>query len=171
MCNKLQLMRAFNDLSQKFLSREFVINDNNFCLGTVAELISIIRLYRRDLESEQVIKLLDIPLDILEHDVVLIDEQNYQTHADYFLGNLRICHNEFEFIQHFIDHIKSDELSLAHIVDYLKFIQKTSSLHQNDYLLRIPEVTIREDVKLIEYGNLPRSGRVFANLIDCVIGI
>lgn len=163
--NDLHVKRSFNTISQEFLS-------NDFDLRSIAHLLAKIREHREHLTSEQYRNLLEIPIDVLRNDVVLLDEKDYQTHGgEYFYGNIGGRAEDHEFLQYFVGRIKAEELTLNDMVAYTKCIQDNPSLQSNDYLLRNPEVTLRNYVKLYSPGNFMESGRVFANLIDRVIGI
>jgi len=162
--SNLHVMRSFNAVSEEFLSE-------NLSLSTISDLISTIRTHRAELTSDQYKNLLEIPLDVLKHDVVLEDQDKFQKSGDYFCGNIGRLALEHEFLQSFVDRIKSNTLDLKDMVAYIEFIQDNPSVHRNDYLLRNPEVTIRDFVLLDNLSSFKRSGRVYARLIDRIIVI
>lgn len=163
--SNLQVMRSFNAISQEFMS-------NDFDLRTVAELIARMRLHRHDLSSDQFKNLLEIPIDVLCYDVVEKDKKVkfLYSETDYFYGNMKHAARDHEYFQQFLDRMRAKDLSLNDMIAYTRYIQENPSLH-DDYLLRNTEVTLREFVILSDFSNFMRSGRVFANLIDRIIGI
>jgi hypothetical protein len=157
-------MRSFNEISEEFMSADFG-------LDTVSSLIACMRLQRKNLSNDQMKNLLEIPIDVLSNDVVLKNDKEFQAEANYFYGNIGSLARDHEYLQSFISRMNAGELTLNDMISYTKYIQDNPPLHESDFLLRNTEVTIRDFVQLSSLNNFRRSGRVFANLIDRIIGI
>lgn len=161
----LQMLRAFNEISEEFLNRDKI------SLDTVSNLIVSIRLYRYELSKKQLRVLLQIPLNILQNDVELKDPTGYTIHGDYFSGNMVLRGDDF------MDVLKkkfsSSMFSLEDVTTLTKYIRDNieNIKGEIEYMLRIPEVTIRDDVHLISSSNFGRSGRVFSKIIDNAMGL
>lgn len=159
------MMRDFNLISRAFLS-------DDFSLSTVSELIVTIRSYRYKLTQEQISDLLDIPINILEEDVELKNATAYLSNGHYFAGNITVKGDSF------LDSIRlkfenSPSFDLVDIIDLTKYIRDNISVVNRDldFILRNTEVTLRDDVHLLSLSNFQRSGRVFAKIIDAVLGL
>lgn len=153
---KLQAKRDFNELAQFFL-------EGNFNLGTVSNLIILVRRYRNEISEIEAKKLLEIPLNILENDVELIDENNWASrNADYFAGNITWVDGDFE--KTWKNKFHSEQYGLEEIYELCKIVSDNFEEHRSscEFLLRNIEVTIRDDVKVEEYSNFFDSGNVFA---------
>ncbi|MGE4282347.1 MAG: hypothetical protein AB7G87_01360 [Clostridia bacterium] len=163
--NDLYLKRGFNIVAQEFLS-------DSCSLRTVSHLIREIRTHRDILTIDQYNNLLEIPLNVLRHDVVIKDNSKLQEYGgDYFLGNIMGLEREYEFLRLFTDRIKSKVLAINDMCSYIEFIQAQPDLKRSDFLLRNPEVFIKDYVRLDDLTNFGWSGRVFANMVDRIMGI
>ena len=153
----LRMKRDFNLISVAFRSGEFN-------LETLAKLIEQIRDAKQILSKEQAEMLLEVPIDVLESDVALRAPESFaRENSEYFYGNMRHLHindvdAKFKLARYDLDDIRS---LTAHIqTDFCALRDHV------EYLLRIPEVTLRDHVKLKEDSSYLKSGRVFADQID-----
>jgi hypothetical protein len=162
---KLQTIRELNDI-------KIIFNNNEHDLQTISHLITIIRGNKYNLGKENIRKLLEIPLDVLEHDVELKKESEFIKFGSYFSGNIRTS-NDMSILK-FKDIFENHEHTLQDIVDFTKAIYNRINvdekmIYEIEFLLRNPEVVIRDDINLYRYSNFNKSGSIFALYIDNVI--
>lgn len=149
----------------------FILKDSfesgDFNLQIASNLIVKIREHRKDLTSEQVALLLEIPLNVLENDVELINPGSWQeSNKKYFIGNMDV--NNSDYIKALKEKISNATFELEDIHELTKYVQdnfEELSLGV-DFLLRNAEVTIRDDVKLNPYSTFNQSGKAFAHYIE-----
>ncbi len=162
--NDMTMERDFNVFKEDFLNGDFDLN-------TIVELIIKVRHYRNKLTSEQAAILLEIPLNVLENDVELKNNGDWQRrNSDHFSGNMGA---NIDYIKELRDKIMSNNYELNDIYDLTKYVQENfASLSGSvEYLLRNAEVTIRNDVNLYSYSNFNKSGKVFAKYIEKALNI
>jgi hypothetical protein len=147
-------------------------NNNEFDLQTISHLIALIRSNKFILTKEQIQKLLEIPIDLLENDVALNSISEFENFGGYFSGNIRL-NNDDSFLK-FKKVFENHKHTLEDISEFIQLIHERIMIDKNllfeiEFLLRNPEVVIRDDVSLHGYSNFKKSGAVFALYIDTVI--
>ncbi|WP_322904796.1 hypothetical protein [Paenibacillus campi] len=154
----LSMLRNFNELYEDF-------QNGQFDLVTVSNILVSIRKYENDLTHEQIKLLLNIPINIMEHDVEISNYSEFMEFGGYFSGN--ITSQDDEILNKFKEKFRLKQYDLQDIISLTKYVQDNIELIDSDIelILRNPEVTIRDDIKLLEYSNFKKSGRVFAKQI------
>ena len=162
----LNLQRVFNEYSKKFKS-------DDFNLGTIEKLVDDIRFSIPELTKDELNLLLEIPIDVLKHDVDLIDLKNWQKeNSEYFSGNMYL--KDDEFISNLNVKFSSGDFYLEDIIEIAVYVKDNYEKLTEKYgssleiILRNVEVTFR-DVKLINVDNFNASGNIFAKHIDKAI--
>jgi len=166
--DNINLKRKFNKISKDF-------KNNNFKLDTVAALVDEIRRGISSLTAQEAELLLEIPISVLETDVELTNLEEWkEQNRKYFSENMTLddlyiinLKNKFKEGFYDLDDIKNLTLYIKDNFDDLndKFGRTTG------LLLRNVEVTIREDVKLINNDNFYASGNIFSQYIDEAINL
>lgn len=161
----LQLKRDFNEIADEFLA-------GNFDPTTVSKIITLIREYQGKLSPEQVKILLEIPINVLENDVELINPDLWVSHnRGYFSGNITWVESEY------FDDIKkrfaTGNFGLGDIIELAKTVQNDyENLYSaSEFLLRNVEVTLRDDVQLKGYTSFHKSGNVFSEQVKKAINL
>lgn len=85
---KIDVLRTFNEISKTFLS-------GNYTLRTLSELLVAIRGNRYELTSEQINKLMEIPISVLANDVELRNKQDFKEFGHYFSGNITVRSDKY----------------------------------------------------------------------------
>lgn len=157
--SRMKMERDLNILSEKFKT-------GNYNLQTVSEIISCIRYHLYVLEQEEIKKLLEIAKNVLLHDVELKNPNSWvEARASYFTGN--IVNLKSPCYKDLISRFSQSNFTLGDVIYLIDCIQK-GKYECDDFILRIPEITIKEDVKLLP-GNFMESGKIFAKYIDSII--
>lgn len=166
--DNINLKRKFNKISKDF-------KNNNFKLDTVAALVDEIRRGISSLTAQEAELLLEIPISVLETDVELTNLKEWkEENRKYFSENMALedlyimeLKNKFKEGSYDLDDIKNLTLYIKENFENLndKFGRSTG------LLLRNVEVTIREDVKLINNDNFYASGNIFSQYIDEAINL
>jgi len=155
---KLQVIRRLNEFVRNF-------EDGSFDLQTISSLVSLIRYYRGFLSDGQFRNLIQIPIDVLDNDVEISNEEKFIRFGGYYSGNIRPTKDKY------LSDLKVKFSNRGHeLEDILNF---TIYIHDNidklryeiEFLLRNTEVVLRDDVKLLSYSNFKTSGNIFAQQI------
>lgn len=160
----IDMLREFSLLINAFSE------DNNLSFENVAVLFEVTRFYKNELTGEQIRQLLEIPLDILENLVELKVLDWAKKNRDYFTGNMAIT-EENEFLNYLKKKFESATFELEDVTLLTRYIHDNIDNFGSEleFLLRIPEVTIRDDVRFIEEYNLEGRGLVYSKIIEKVI--
>ena len=166
--NKLSLKNRFLKVGNKF-------KIGDFNLTTIASIIDEIRYSVGELTSDEVTLLLEIPISVLKVDVDLSDEILWRNeNMDYFAGNLCI-EDDFgmELRKKVLEgncDINDMSLSLEYVKDnYNRLINRHG--RNIELILRNPEVTLREDCRIINEDKFISKGALFAKYIDKAINL
>lgn len=154
----MNMQRDFNEISEKFRKGEF-------SLQTVSYLVTMIRNCANTLVEQELDLPLEIPMNVLQNDVEVINLGKWQNdNTRYFAEN---SHSYNPLYQKF----NSGAFYLNDVYVVTSYVQHNFIKLgiDRDFLLRIPEVTLRDDVALVKGSNFMGSGRVFANYIDKAI--
>lgn len=165
----IKLQREFNEISKKF-------NNNDFDLGTIADLVDTIRRNITELTEEEIEFLLEIPITLLTQAVTVKDLAKWQKeNSKYF------SHNMFSEGDEIIDGLKikfqSENYSLDDIWLIAIYVRDnfTSLMKEQgkiiEYPLRNVAVTFRHHVELINKDDLYASGNMFSRYIDKAISL
>ena len=164
--NSLTLKRRFSKISNKF-------KKGNFDLNTVAGIIDEIRFSIGELTSDEVELLLEIPISVLKLNVDLNDKSTwYQENLDYFAGNLCI---EDDFVMDLRKKVLEGKCGIDDMWDSLEYVKnnynklRTRHGRNIELILRNPEVTIREDCKIINEDEFRNNGELFAQYVEKAI--
>ncbi|HEY8804808.1 MAG TPA: hypothetical protein VIM42_06830 [Clostridium sp.] len=166
--NELTLKRRFLKISNKFRT-------GDFNLSTIAMIIDEIRFSVGELTSDEVKLLLEIPMSVLKHDVDLNDESHWsKENMDYFGGNLCI---EDEFVMDLRKKVLKGHCGFNDMWSSLEYVKNnynkliTKHGRNIELILRNPEVTIREDCKIVNEDEFRNSGEIFAQYVDKAINL
>lgn len=167
-----------NDLTKRRfqkISNKFKIGDFN--LNTIAIIIDDIRFSVGELNSDEVKLLLEIPISVLKLDVDLNDESQWsKENMDYFAGNLCI---EDEFVMDLRKKVLEGHYGINDMLRSLEYVKDNYNSLINrhgrsiELILRNPEVTLREDCKLLKgkEGEFRNSGKLFAQCVENAINL
>ncbi|MBU3112110.1 hypothetical protein [Clostridium lacusfryxellense] len=162
----LTLKKRFLKISNKFKT-------GDFNLSTVATIIDEIRFSMGELTSDEVELLLEIPISVLKLDVDLNDKSIWcQENLDYFSGNLCI---EDDFVMDLRKKVLDGKCEINDMMGSLEYVKnnynklRTRHGRNIELILRNPEVTIREDCKLINEDEFSNRGGLFAKYVDKAI--
>lgn len=166
--NSLTLKRRFLKISNKFRT-------GSFNLGAVSGIIDEIRFSIGELTSDEVELLLEIPISVLKLDVDLNDEDIWcEENIDYFAGNLCI---EDEFVMDLRKRVLEGQCSINDMWGSLEYVKNNYNKLRNrhgrniELILRNPEITIREDCKIVNEEEFRNSGELFAQYVDKAINL
>lgn len=166
----ISLKRTFNPLSKNF-------KQDSFDLGTVARLVEEIRDVIPNLTKNEFELLMDIPLSVLKMDVDLKNEKTWaKENSEYFCGCISLLNDDSYFNCLKLKFEKS-EFELKDIYKLAEYIRNNYEELIKKYgrrlepALRIIDVTIREDVELINNDNFYASGNIFGEYIDKAINL
>ncbi|MBC9783531.1 hypothetical protein H1S01_03265 [Heliobacterium chlorum] len=161
---ELNMLREFNLVSEQF-------ERGQYNLGIISSLIVKIRRFNKSLTPEQAQILLEIPKNVLQNDVTLKDDEGKwaRTNAGYFSGNM--TQTKDPFIREMKAKFSSGNYELADIARLTEYTQKNFKKLEVEFILRNPEVTLRDDVELIPGSSFLQSGRVFAAVINKALSI
>lgn len=159
------MQRQFNFISRSFKS-------GKFSLQTIKELIYYTRAYKNVLTNDQVAILLSIPINVLEYDVYLKNPQKWQEErGEYFAGNIVLSMVGTGYLSKLKKRFSEGKFELEDIISIARHVKKDylKLLEASEYLLRNVEVTIRDDVDLLNYSTFTNCGDVFARYVDKAI--
>ena len=171
--NSLRTIRKISEISQEF-------ETGKFDLHTVARLISVIADSYRALSGEQLESLLQIPLDLLEHDVELTDPMHWSTQrAHNFAADILVdqCGQDAIHEGKMAEMRKKFEsgcFNLSDVWDLTSYVQEN---HDKlgiavESALRIIEYTfLYDDIACREHSKYMCSGRAFAIHINKTMGL
>ncbi|MBU3180042.1 hypothetical protein [Clostridium psychrophilum] len=161
--NESALKRRFLKISNKFRT-------GDFNLSTVAVIIDEIRFSLGELTSGEVRLLLEIPINVLKFDVDLNDESNWsKENMDYFASNLCI---EDEFVMKLRKKVLNGQSGINDMWSSLEYVKNNYNQLTNKHgrnielILRNPEITIREDCKIVNEDEFKNNGELFAQYIE-----
>ncbi|MBI4855912.1 MAG: hypothetical protein HY818_04115 [Acetobacterium woodii] len=160
----LNAKRDFNVLCKSF-------RDGSFDVETVSNLLVNIRRHYNTLSEEQSKCLLDLVINVLENDAELKNEIKWaKMNSSYFAKNVTNTGNSkyYDELRH---NFESGNYNLDTITELTKAVRNdlNNLSCAVDFLLRIPEVTLRDDVNIFSYSNFKLSGDVFANEINKIM--
>lgn len=161
----LQIKKNFNELARKF-------EKNEFDLQTVSSLLVLVRRNRKEISNTAAELLLDIPLNVLQNDIELKDKQKWiNDNREYFAGNITWVDENFE--NEWKQKFSSGNYGIEDIIELCKIVRSDFDKYRSscEFLLRNVEVTLRDDVIVLNYSNFYNSGRVFASQIFKAIEI
>lgn len=161
-----RMMRDLNDICQEFRS-------GKYDLEIVWTLISYLERdfgYAHCSNHEQFDALLQIPIDVMQHDVEVRDMRRFQDEGTYFSSN--VTPEKTEFLSQLKAKLKSCNFKLKDIVDLTEEVRDHYlEVDKVTFLLRIPEVVIRDHVQLKVDSKFLSSGKIFAMHIEKVMGL
>lgn len=151
-----------SEIKSKFyeIAKEF--KNDQFDLKTVARIIIFIRSERKDLTAQEARLLLQIPINVLENDIELINKPKWvEENGSYFVGNITWADNEFT--DKWKTRFSKDNFGLADMVELCKIIADDFDKYRSccEFVLRNPEVTLRNDVKLKKSSNFNYRGELY----------
>ena len=149
--NDLSAVRDFDVIRKNFES-------GNFSLQTITELIIKIREHRYKLSDKEASGLLEIPVNVLKNDVELVNENTWKNqNSGYFSGNMTAKYDAY--VCEMREKIERKEFSFEDIVELTMYVKDNFKELKGDvdFILRNPEVTIRDDVRLYPYSNFKES--------------
>lgn len=166
--NAMHMRRDFLELADKFHNEQFTVQD-------VSNVITIVRQHTHLLTFSQVSLLLDIPIDVLDTQVVLKKPSSWaDANSGYFKENLvgAAKHiNQSSVDPSFINELglsfDAGNFTIEEICDLTYYVKINCKLlaFYSDFVLRIPEVTLRDDVALSNTKHFLSNGQLYA---DCV---
>lgn len=161
---KLNMRKSFRKIYEE-------IKQNNIQLETISEILTLVREYRYKLNEFEVANLLDIPIDVLRNHVVVIDKKSFLRSGSYFAGNMNTTNDEY--MKSFKKKFENQNFSLDDISEILEYAQKNFKVLGNsiDFILRNPEVVIRDDVKLQSTKKFNESSKIYCDKIENVLSI
>lgn len=157
------------------ISNQFKKGDFN--LGTISTLLEELSFSLGGLNTDEVKLLLEIPISVLKVDADLKDKSHWcEKNKEYFAGNLCL-HKEDEFVLSLRKNILKGDYSINdmwHSLEYVKdnydeLIDKHGT--NIELILRSPNVTIRDDCKLVNEDQFISSGELFAKYVDKAINL
>lgn len=152
---KLQVQRDFYKVANEFKSGQYDID-------IVSRIIVLVREYREELTVEAAKALLEIPINVLEKDVELINDKTWALdNSSYFYGNITWMDSTFQ--EKWRTKFASGSYTLEDIAELCRIISSNFDIYRSasEFLLRNVEVTLRDDVRLYKYSNFNDSGFVF----------
>lgn len=155
----LQLKKDFNELAKKF-------ETNKFDLKTVSQLIELVRLYKQELSANSARILLEVPLNVIKYDVELKDKETWvNSNREYFSNNIIVEDKDFK--KKWRQKFSNDDYDTQDIFELAKIVSEDFEKYRYscEYLLRLIEVTIRDDVNLFDDSNFYKSGKIFSSHI------
>lgn len=166
--NKLSIKNRFLKVGNKFRT-------GDFNLITIATIIDEIRYSLGELTSDEVRLLLEIPISVLKVDVDLSDDSLWcQENMDYFAGNLCI---EDDFGMDLRKKVLEGNCDINDMLRSLEYVKDNYNSLINrhgrnvELILRNPEVTLREDCKIVDEDKFRSKGELFAKYIDKAINL
>lgn len=129
-------------------------------LQDISQIITITRHNSKNISLESKKLLLSIPQCVLATQVELIHPEKKWANARsiYFAGNYGPGEMRSIF--------KSKNFDLSTIIDCMNDIMTSKTGLESDFLLRNPEVTLRDDVKILSYRNFVESGPIYAEIMQ-----
>lgn len=149
----LDIKNNFTPIYNAFLNDTHTLQD-------VSQIITLIRHYGDYIPDETKIELLQIPLNVLKTQTKLQSPKSFaKNNGSYFSGNML-------HLEPHSSKFESGNFSLDDITILLENIMSNSSMLNNDFYLRNPEVTLRDHVKLINMKEFKACGTLYAKIIE-----
>jgi len=161
----IHVKRELSKLEKNFRSGKFE-------LQTIASMVTDIREWAfSDLTDQQISALLEIPFDVLQNDVTLIeDEKKWANEQGYFFHDKAAGIYDDDVIELRFRFKKSEfgYSDILYLLDYVRTYIADLGL-DIDFLLRIPEVVLRDDVALKSAEDFTDGGAIFADKVAEVL--
>lgn len=137
------------------------------------QLICSIRTFKNCISTSEATSLLNVAYDILLNHVKLKAKTNKWSsqNSNYFAGNMVPYESEItqKFTRKYSDIFKSANFDLTAIILELRDIIDNYDELKNDFYLRNPEVTLRDDVEVINKKEFSAKGKEYAFAISKVL--
>lgn len=145
--------------------------NNTQTLKNMSALVLFVRFNIRGLPNKTGIKLLELVNQVLTDEVMVAENTTKwaKNYGDYFAGNMVPCRDEqlnTVFVNKYDSIFCSKKFTLIDIQNLMSDIINNYELLKSDFYLRIPEVVLRDGVKLRPRSNFKESGTEYANAID-----
>lgn len=145
----IQTQTLFAPYYTKFCTNDHKVSDIGLLLDTI-------RYSKFKISDDAIRLLLQIPYCVLKSQVDLKTDSTVwaKENGQYFSGN---CQNT-EYAEIFASY----DFNLDTMVAFFDFILSDITRIRNDFYLRNPEVTLRDDVVIKSCANFQESGRIYA---------
>lgn len=118
-------------------------------LELMLELTSYLRKFHRRISSQAQVLIMEIIIEVLARDVELVDPENWaRDNFQYYFFSLNNIGDDF--INSFKYKLMNRDFSLEDVIGLLECVSKNMDelVGQLDFILRIPELMFKKDLKL-----------------------
>lgn len=154
---KIDVLCEFAKIYSAFCNETHTLQD-------VSDIVYLVRMYKHDISDTEKITLLQIPLSVLKKYCEIKSLKDWTSeNGSYFAGNMVGGYEPY------YSKFLSCDFYLSDIISLLEDIMSDSTKLNNDFYLRNPEVTIRDDVKITNKEAFKACGKIYAKIIEKVI--